>query len=85
MRERGSGHVWGRVRNENGKTIVGRVRTPEVYGFTADATLVCLDAILSGEAPVGYQTPAAAFGSELVLRCRGTELSVDGQAIRGSR
>lgn len=85
LRERGpdehahqtaSGHAWGRVTDPDGQTRSGHVRTPEVYRFTADATLVCLDAVLAGEAEPGFATPASAFGSDLILRCEGCTMSV---------
>lgn len=76
-RETGSGHIWGRARSGEGKTVTGKVTTPEVYAFTADAVLVCLAGMLSGESPSGFQTPAMAFGSDLILRCEGCEMSVE--------
>jgi short subunit dehydrogenase-like uncharacterized protein len=68
------GRAGGRVRDASGKTVTGTVTTPEVYAFTADATLVCLAAILADEASPGYATPASAFGSDLILRCANCEM-----------
>lgn len=76
-RERGHARAWGRVRDAEGNTRTGSVLTPEAYAFTADSALVCLAGILAGEAPVGFQTPASAFGSDLILRCASCELRVD--------
>jgi short subunit dehydrogenase-like uncharacterized protein len=76
-RDRGTGHVWGRARNAAGAEVTGKVKTPEAYSFTADAVLVCMAGMLAGEAPAGFQTPAMAFGSDLILRCEGCEMSVD--------
>lgn len=58
--------IWGEVRNGS-ETVCGRVHTPEPYEFTSRAALESAVRALDGDAPAGYQTPATAYGADLVL------------------
>ncbi|MFW6017855.1 MAG: saccharopine dehydrogenase family protein [Halapricum sp.] len=64
--------VWGEV-SDGEATRVSRLRTPNVYRTTKLAALETVKRVLAGEAPAGYQTPASAFGSELILSIEGVE------------
>ena len=46
-------------------------RHPEPYGLTADAAVEIAARALGGEAPPGWQTPASAYGPDLVLALPG--------------
>jgi short subunit dehydrogenase-like uncharacterized protein len=65
-RERGSGSFYGEA-TDGEETVRGRVRTPESYRFTAASVVEILSRIVGGDVTPGYQTPASAYGSDLVL------------------
>ncbi|MCU4719169.1 saccharopine dehydrogenase family protein [Halapricum hydrolyticum] len=64
--------LWGEVRSRDA-TRVSRLRTPNVYRTTKLAALETVERVLAGDAPAGYQTPASAFGSDLILSVEGVE------------
>jgi short subunit dehydrogenase-like uncharacterized protein len=65
-------HIWGQVEDDQGHKVASRLHGPEGgVVWTSRATLAAVDRVLSGEAPVGYQTPAKAFGPDFVLECEG--------------
>lgn len=65
-------HVWGEVTDQAGGRAVSLLQGPEAgVDWTTRATLLCLQQMLSGAAPPGFQTPAKAFGPELVMDCEG--------------
>jgi short subunit dehydrogenase-like uncharacterized protein len=70
QRARGQSFLWGEAMDAAGKTVVSRVRTPEGYTLTVDASLVIIDRILAGQAPTGFQTPSKAYGPDLVLQLK---------------
>jgi len=76
-RARGVSHVWGEVTDAAGRRAVSRLRTPEGYTLTALAALEITARVIGGAAPVGYQTPASAYGPDLILAIPGCERSDD--------
>ena len=76
-RSRGVSLLWGEARDDAGGVAVSRLRGPEGYTLTVLATLECLERVLSGNAPAGYQTPATAFGPDLVVALEGVSRSDD--------
>lgn len=61
-------HVWGEARNDQGQAVRARLHGPEPgVDWTAGCALAVLRKALSGEAPPGFQTPAKAYGPNLVL------------------
>ncbi|QSG10122.1 saccharopine dehydrogenase family protein [Halapricum desulfuricans] len=64
--------LWGEV-SDGDATRVSRLRTPNVYRTTTLAALEAVERTLAGDAPDGYQTPASAFGSDLILSIEGVE------------
>ncbi|SFG47071.1 Uncharacterized conserved protein [Halopelagius inordinatus] len=80
-RREGYGLVWGEARSPGGR-VVSRLRTPETYRLTVETSLLCVEKTLSGDAPTGYQTPASAFGPDLILEVPGTErVDIDGDEV----
>lgn len=80
-RREGYGLVWGEARSPDGR-VVSRLRTPETYRLTVETSLLCTEKVLSGDAPTGYQTPASAFGPDLILEVSGTErVDVEGDEV----
>lgn len=65
--------IWGRVKNAKGETKEVQMTTPEGYTLTAWSSLNIARKVLSGHAPVGFQTPAKAYGADLILEFSGVE------------
>ncbi|HKW94966.1 MAG TPA: saccharopine dehydrogenase [Methylomirabilota bacterium] len=76
-RARGASYVWGRSPTPGGRRAVSRLRTPEGYTLTALAALEITARVIGGAAPIGYQTPASAYGPDLILAIPGCERSDD--------
>lgn len=69
---RSSTQVWGEARDDAGGVVRSRLDGPEgAVVWTSRSALAVVRRVLAGEAPVGFQTPAGAFGAELVLECEG--------------
>ncbi len=66
-RRRGKSYLWGEVTDRDGRRAAARLEGPEGYTLTALAALAVVERVLRGEAPPGYQTPAMAYGPDLVL------------------
>ena len=65
-------HVWGEVEDDQGRKAVSRLHGPEAgVVWTARASLAIVQKVLAGNAPAGYQTPAKAYGPDLVMECEG--------------
>jgi short subunit dehydrogenase-like uncharacterized protein len=65
--------VWGRVRNAAGKTVVARLSGPEGYTLTTHSALIIMQKTLHGNFSTGYQTPASAYGQNLVMEIPGVQ------------
>jgi short subunit dehydrogenase-like uncharacterized protein len=57
--------VWGEA-TDGEDTVRSRVTTAEPYEHTGEAVVHIVERALDGDAPVGYRTPASAYGPELV-------------------
>ncbi len=71
-RANGSSIIWGEVENIDGEKRSARLYGPEGYTLTALAALEIVRRVLSGEFKPGFQTPALAYGSDLILSVPGT-------------
>ncbi len=71
QRQRAYSLVWGEVKNAAGTLKSVRFRLPEGYTLTAMTSLLIVQKILGGHAPVGFQTPAKAYGADLILEVDG--------------
>jgi short subunit dehydrogenase-like uncharacterized protein len=71
QRERGESLLWGEASDAAGQTVVSRLRGPEGYTLTALCALAVIERVLQGDAPVGYQTPAMAYGPDFILTIPG--------------
>ena len=47
--------------------MVSRLRTPEPYQLTVETAVAIAKRALDGDAAVGFQTPARAYGADFVL------------------
>ena len=68
--------VWGQATNPAGKKITVRLNGPEGYTLTAHSSLIIVQKILNGNFVPGYQTPANAYGENLVLEIPGVKREV---------
>ena len=65
-------NVWGEVEDDQGRKAVSRLHGPEgSVIWTSLTALAILKRVLSGEVLPGFQTPALAYGPDLVLECEG--------------
>jgi short subunit dehydrogenase-like uncharacterized protein len=71
-REKGRTLLWGEATDEHGGQVESRLQGPEAYTLTAHAALNIVEKILAGNFAPGYQTPAKAYGADLVLELDGT-------------
>ena len=70
-REEGKSLVWGRVENEAGDFREARMEGPEGYDMTMRTSLLIAKKVLEGQAPKGFQTPAGAYGENLIMEIEG--------------
>jgi short subunit dehydrogenase-like uncharacterized protein len=63
--------VYGEATDAGGRRAAAVQRHPEPYGLTALAAVEIAARALAGEAPPGWQTPAMAYGPDLVLSLPG--------------
>lgn len=75
-RESGETHVWGEVESGDGTTVAARLHGPEAYEFTVRTALELANRVRDGDAPAGFQTPATAYGAEIVT-------AIDGVTVEG--
>jgi len=73
QRAAGESRLWGEVTDRAGRRAASRLRTPEGYTLTALAALEITGRVLDGAAPPGYQTPATAYGADLILAIPGCD------------
>jgi short subunit dehydrogenase-like uncharacterized protein len=66
--------VYGEARDDAGRCVSARLRTPEPYALTARTALLAAQKALAGAAKPGYQTPATAFGEGFILKIEGCRI-----------
>ncbi len=71
QRARSTSYVWGEVRDDAGHVITARFKAPDGYTLTVLTALAIVDQVLNGRAPIGFQTPARAYGSDLIFTIEG--------------
>lgn len=72
-RAKGKTLMWGEARDPEGNRVQTRQQGPEGYTTTALAALNIAEKILAGNFNPGYQTPAKAYGADLILEIEGVE------------
>ncbi len=70
-RAKGKSLLWGEALDINGNRVESRLQGPEGYTLTALAALNISQKILDGKFMPGFQTPAKAYGADLVLEIEG--------------
>ncbi|HUM48027.1 MAG TPA: saccharopine dehydrogenase NADP-binding domain-containing protein [Chitinophagales bacterium] len=76
MRSKAISLVWGQATDQKGNKATARLRGPDGYTLTMLATLLITQKILQGNFKAGYQTPASAYGEELVLEIPGVSREI---------
>ena len=72
-RESGRSFLWGKVWDDVGKESISRLETVSGYSLTAKTAVLIAEKILKGNFKVGYQTPAMAYGPDLILEIESTK------------
>ena len=72
-RQAGKSFFWGEVETAEGKRAVSRLVAPETYRLTKLTAVEIGQRVVDGDAPTGFQTPAGAFGPDLILDVEGVE------------
>ena len=75
-REGSQSLVWGQASSSKGKKVEARLIGPNGYTLTAHASLLITKKVLEGDFTTGYQTPASAYGADLILEVPGVERAV---------
>lgn len=73
--ERANGRtlLWGEALDLNGNRVESLLQCPEGYTMTALGALNIAENILGGNFAAGFQTPAKAYGADLVLEIEGVD------------
>ena len=66
-RNSGRSFLWGKVWDGNGKACVSQLETVSGYTLTAKTAVLIAEKIMSGNFKAGYQTPAMAYGADLIM------------------
>ncbi len=69
----GKSYLWGKVWNENGEQAEARLETVSGYLLTAKTSVLVAEKILNGNFKTGYQTPAMAYGENLIVEIEGSK------------
>ncbi|MGE5602990.1 MAG: saccharopine dehydrogenase family protein [Nitrososphaerales archaeon] len=72
-RAKGYALLWAEVTDEAGNRAVSRMRTPHAYTLTALTALEVVRRVLAGDVHPGFQTPAKAYGPDLILEIGGVK------------
>ena len=64
--------LWGKVTDPSGKECISTLQTPSGYLLTAKTSVLIAQKILNRNVKIGYQTPALAYGADLILEVDGT-------------
>jgi len=74
-RNTGRSFLWGKVWAPSGKAVESRLETVSGYTLTAKTAVLIAEKILSGNFKAGYQTPAMAYGADLIMEIGQTKRS----------
>ncbi|MCX8064319.1 MAG: saccharopine dehydrogenase NADP-binding domain-containing protein [Candidatus Hydrogenedentes bacterium] len=66
--------IWGKVQNLEGEEKQAVMRTPDGYDLTAKLSVLIAQKVLKDKFRTGFQTPAKAYGSNLILEIPGIEI-----------
>lgn len=63
--------LWGEARNAANASVVSRMTTPDGYTLTGLTALKIVEKIMAGDFKAGFQTPAMAYGPDLICEIEG--------------
>lgn len=69
-------HLWSYALSEEGAIFEAELRTPEAYQLTAITTVLIMEKVILGNWKSGYQTPATAYGADLIMEVPGVQRSI---------
>lgn len=72
-RARGLSLLWGEATDAAGQRVAARMRAPEGYTLTAITSVLIAEKVLAGQWSAGFQTPARAYGPDLITEVAGVE------------
>ena len=75
-REKATSLVWGEVTDAAGNKRTARLAGPDAYTLTAYSTLLITRKALDGHFKTGYQTPAGAYGEDLIMEIDGVKREI---------
>ncbi len=65
--ESGRSFLWGKVSDDKGQDCVARLETLSGYSLTAKTAVLIAKKIMEGNFKPGFQTPAMAYGPDLIM------------------
>ncbi|MBI3839752.1 MAG: saccharopine dehydrogenase NADP-binding domain-containing protein [Planctomycetia bacterium] len=74
QRESTRSSLWGRVSNDQGKSISATLETLSGYHLTALTAVAALERTLARQVPRGFSTASQAFGKEFILSFPDTDI-----------
>lgn len=76
QRSKAKALVCGEATDASGAKAIAHLSGPDGYTLTMLASLLIIQKILAGDLKTGYQTPASAYGADLVLEVPGVERTI---------
>lgn len=67
QRAKAHSELWAEARNAAGQSVQSRLQTLDGYTLTAESALAIAQKIAAGNFKPGFQTPAMAYGKDLIL------------------
>jgi short subunit dehydrogenase-like uncharacterized protein len=78
VRQNSQSSLWGRVSDDQGRTIWATLQTLSGYELTAVTAVAALQKTLAKEVPHGFSTASQAFGKEFILSFPKTDVEWHG-------
>jgi short subunit dehydrogenase-like uncharacterized protein len=72
-RNAGRSYLWGKVWNAKNESCVSTLQTVSGYKLTSITAVLIAQKIINGNFKSGYQTPATAYGADLILEVQETK------------
>ena len=72
-RAKGKTFLWGEAKDEEGNRVEARLQALEGYTLTALTAINITEKVLAGDYKTGFQTPAKAYGADLILEIEGVK------------
>jgi short subunit dehydrogenase-like uncharacterized protein len=70
-RARGRSLFWAEAADDDGRSARARLVAPDGYELTVRTALECVRRVLLADLQPGFQTPATAYGPDLILGIEG--------------